>query len=1520
MVTCVKERQEIADAVTNVKTETYINPDYSGGLYTPELESDACGIGLITHIKGEKSHRLIDNALTMLERMEHRGATGAEANTGDGSGISLQLPHSFFQGLTQRKQIELPEFGHYGVATVFYPQDDALFQRCKILMNDIMDELDLEPLMYRKVPTDRSGIGATALSVEPKQYHILIKPKDDISFVDLERRLYVFRKYVIHHIHQLYPNAIDSFYVPSCSYKTIIYKGQLTTFQLRTYYPDLQNDALKSAIAIVHSRFSTNTVPKWKLAQPFRVVAHNGEINTIQGNKHWWEAREAILKSDIFTPDEMEKIYPVIGTELSDSGSFDNVLEFLVMAGYSLPHALMMMIPQAWQHDEQMDDELKAFYNYHQHLMEPWDGPAAMCFTDGKLVGARVDRNGLRPARYLQTKDDFLVVSSEVGVFDVAPENIKHNGRLQPGRLLIADLEKGELLRDREIKAQMAKQEPYGEWLTKHQLHIDAVTANDFTGSVEFDDQTLVQKSLLFGMDREAINYIVKPMANQGKYPVSSMGTDTPLAILSQKPQHLSHYFKQLFAQVTNPPIDPIRERHVMSLHMLLGGAQNILQPGAEHCQFIQLDSPVLNVDNFFKLYNNTLPQFKVGNLQVLFRADGQPGRLQAALNTLCSSAEALVRSGCNILNLTDRTNNFNSTPIPSLLAVGAVHQHLLKQGLRSQTSLMVCAGDVWEGHHFATLIGYGANAVYPYMAYAAITKEFRAGQLSNVNSIEEGNENYQKAIETELLKIISKIGVSTLQSYHGSQIFEVLGLADEVVEQCFNGSVSRIGGIGFAGIATECLTRYGLAFAEKIPKVLPTVGRVQWKRDGEQHLFNPKTIHHLQHAVRRGDSDSYRKYAEAINAEVEHPVTLRQLLDLRKGDSIDIAEVEPVQNILKRFATGAMSFGSISYEAHTTLAIAMNRIGGKSNSGEGGEDPIRYELTPEGDNLNSAIKQVASGRFGVTAEYLSNAVELQIKMAQGAKPGEGGQLPGHKVNDWIARVRLSTPGVGLISPPPHHDIYSIEDLAQLIFDLKNSNPKARINVKLVSKCGVGVIASGVAKAHADVILISGHDGGTGASPLTSIQHAGLPWELGLAETHQTLLKNQLRDRVTIQADGQIRTGKDIAIATLLGAEEWGVASAALVAEGCIMMRKCHLNTCPVGIATQDPELRKRFAGKVEHVVNFFHFLAEELREIMASLGFRTVNEMVGKVEMLKVRSGLKHWKHKSIDMSRILYWSEHSETVGQYKQLEQDHAIDNVLDRKLIRQLQSGASEIETEIVNTDRAVGAMLSNYVVTLPKHERPHNFKVNFKGFAGQSFGVFLNHGINFDLTGQANDYFGKGLSGGSISVKPYASSDFEAAKNIIIGNVAFYGATSGQAFIAGRAGERFCVRNSGAEVVVEGIGDNGCEYMTGGIAVIIGDIGKNFAAGMSGGLAYIHDADASLETKTNMDGISLERLDSADVERVKAMLEEHVARTQSVRAKALLKNWSEVSKQFTKVFPLEYKRALSEMAEQQKKVA
>jgi len=1499
------------------------------GLYVPQLEKDSCGTGLIANLNGEKTHQVVEDALTMLQNMEHRGACGCEPNTGDGAGILIQTPHEFFVRKCREMKVDLPEFGQYGVGVVFFPLDRTLRNQCRFLLNDYIDELGFELLGYRKVPTDNEMLGDTAVSVEPRMEHYFVKPKQELAPKALERRLYVLRKFATHKIHQTYPLTKDIFYITSFSYKTVIYKGQLTTFQLRPYFPDLRDESLKSAIALVHSRFSTNTVPKWKLAQPFRYIAHNGEINTIMGNLNWWKSKEKLLKSSLFTDDELEKLFPICGTNLSDSANFDNVLEFLVLSGRSLPTAMMMMIPEAWQHDEQMADEKRAFYEYHKTMMEPWDGPASVCFTDGILVGATLDRNGLRPSRYLLTEDNRLIVASEAGVLPVDQSKVVLKGRLQPGKILIADLDEHRIIGDEELKSTICSRSPYRDWLDKYRLSLDDLEAAKPARSATAD-RPLLTRQQLFGFTKEDLKVIIAPMITEGKDPIGSMGADTPLAVLSHQTQHLANYFKQLFAQVTNPPIDPIRERSVMSLYSMLGNAGNILENLPEDARFLHLDTPVLTNADLAKIKTINHPDFKTGVIDIVFEANNQPGRLKAAIDQICATAEDLTRKGFNILVLSDRTADMFKAPIPSLLAAGAVHHHLIRAGLRRDTSIVVESGDVRETHHFATLIGYGVNAINPYMAYATLLdlKEKRFFEQDYAD--EDLYKIYNKAVGKGLLKIMSKIGISTLQSYQGAQIFEILGLNQEVVDKCFAGSVSRIEGIGFDGIAEESLTRHRLAFAEKSTKKpqLETGGVFQWKRRGEAHTFNPQTIHLLQFSTRKNDYTAYKKYAKLINNQNEKALTLRGLLTFRRGKSIPLEEVEPVENILKRFATGAMSFGSISHEAHSTLAVAMNRIGGKSNSGEGGEDEIRFLRKPNGDWERSAIKQVASGRFGVTSHYLANAEELQIKMAQGAKPGEGGQLPGHKVDDWIGRVRHSTPGVGLISPPPHHDIYSIEDLAQLIYDLKNANQKARINVKLVSKAGVGIIASGVAKAHADAILISGHDGGTGASPLTSIRHAGLPWELGLAESHQTLVRNKLRDRVTLQTDGQIRTGRDIAIATLLGAEEWGVATAALVVEGCIMMRKCHMNTCPVGIATQDPELRKRFTGKPEHVINFFRFLAEDLREIMAELGFRTINEMVGRVEMLKTKQNVEYWKYKQLDLSPILYQEPVDESIGQYKRVPQDHGIDKVLDRKLIIHakpaLEFGQKVSTTfSIKNTDRATGAMLSNEISNRYEGEGlpEATIEYRFRGSAGQSFGAFGAPGIQFTLEGEANDYFGKGLSGGRLIVVPDRDAKFEASDNIIIGNVAFYGATNGEAFIKGMAGERFCVRNSGVKTVVEGIGDHGCEYMTGGIAVILGETGKNFAAGMSGGIAYVYNPEGAFEQQVNRGMIDLDPMEENDFDAVRTLIRKHFHYTSSKRALDILNDWDSCKQHFTKVMPRDFKAVLErrKMAKQEEEV-
>jgi glutamate synthase (NADPH/NADH) large chain len=1488
------------------------------GLYVPQLEKDSCGIGMIANLDGRKTHETVENALAMLKNMEHRGACGCEPDTGDGAGILLQMPHDFFKHKTKELGFELPEFGKYGVGVMFFPKDRNLRRQCRVLFNDYIDDLGFELLGYRKVPTDNEEIGESALAVEPRMEHVFVKSAEEWDNKTLERKLFILRKFAVHNIHNTFPQSKDSFYIASFSYKTIVYKGQLTTFQLRAYFPDLHDERVKSAIAMVHSRFSTNTVPQWRLAQPFRYIAHNGEINTITGNVNWWRSKEKQLEAELFTAQEMELILPVIGQGLSDSACFDNVLEYMVLSGRSLPTALMMMIPEAWQDDPEMPDYKKAFYQYHENLMESWDGPASVVFTDGILVGATLDRNGLRPSRYLVTEDNTLILASEAGALEVDQSKIIYKGRLQPGKMLIVDIDEQRIIGDEELKKTICSRLPYRKWLDENQISLDDLPDGDNQkAQIRIDDKTLFTNQQVFGYTKEDIKYLLEPIIEQGKDPIGSMGIDVPLAVLSHQSQHLANYFKQLFAQVTNPPIDPIRERSVMSLHMLLGGMRDIAKSRPLNSKAIRLQHPVLSNEDLAKIKYINHPDFRAGVINIVFKPDGQKGRLKAAIDHICATAEDFARNGVEMLVLSDRNTNSKFAPIPSLLAIGAVHHHLIKEGLRANTSLIIEAGDVRETHHFATLIGFGASAINPYMAFSSLAGLKKKGLFPDMGYFEI-YKIYQKAIGKGLLKIMSKIGISMLQAYQGAQIFEILGLSQTVVDKCFKGAVSRIEGIGFDGIAEEVLVRHRIAFPEnELPNPQLEVGGLyQWKQRGEKHIFNPKTIHYLQYSTRTGNYDLYKKYAKLINEQTEKACTLRGLFQFRKGQSIPIEQVEPAENIMKRFATGAMSFGSISNEAHSTLAIAMNRIGGKSNSGEGGEDATRFTPKENGDSERSAIKQVASGRFGVTSHYLTNADELQIKMAQGAKPGEGGQLPGHKVNDWIAKVRHSTPGVGLISPPPHHDIYSIEDLSQLIFDLKNANRAARINVKLVSKAGVGIIASGVAKAHADAILISGHDGGTGASPWSSIRHTGLPWELGLAESHQTLVKNKLRDRVVLQTDGQLRTGRDIAIATLLGAEEWGVATAALVVQGCIMMRKCHVNTCPVGIATQDPELRKRFAGEVDYVINFFKFLAEDLREHMAQLGFKTIDEMVGKVEMLRVNKNLEYWKYKQLDLSPILYKEPADEENAQFKTVEQDHGLDAVLDWQLIQAARPALQNQEKvtgefKIVNIDRAVGTMLSNEISKkyhgkgLP--EGTINFK--FKGSAGQSFGAFSAKGLFFELEGESNDYFGKGLSGSTIAVYPDAAAKFNASDNIIIGNVALYGATSGQVFVRGMAGERFAVRNSGATAVIEGIGDHGCEYMTGGLVLCLGKTGKNFAAGMSGGVAYVFDENNEFERNCNMEMVDLDPLLEADLNLIYQLLTQQKEYTNSDRATYMLQNWKKIQQQFIKVMPKEYKRVL-----------
>lgn len=1493
------------------------------GLYTPDLERDSCGTGLIADLSGGCTHQLVQDALEMLENMEHRGACGCEPNTGDGAGILVQIPHDFFVEKCKTLGFSLPEFGTYGVGMIFFPKEESLRAHCRIIFNDFIDELAFDLLGYRPVPTDNTGLGESAIAVEPFMEQVFVRPKVALDPETLERRLYVLRKFVTHQIQESFPQWRDHFYIPSFSYKTIVYKGQLTTYQLRAYFPDLREQNFRSKVALVHSRFSTNTNPKWKLAQPLRYIAHNGEINTITGNLNWWKSKEKMLNSGRFSSEELEKLKPICGEALSDSGNFDNVLEFLVLTGFPLAHALMIMIPEAWEYEDQMEDYKRAFYEYHKTIMEPWDGPASICFTDGKVAGAMLDRNGLRPSRYVFTNDHRLIIASEAGALPLDQSKVLAKGRLQPGKILIADLDKKLVVADKELKAQICKRLPYREWLDRYRIFLEDLPGDTSTKET-ITGNALLQGQQLFGFTREDVKVIVSPMVQNGEEPIGSMGADTPFAILSQRTQHFSNYFKQLFAQVTNPPIDPIRERSVMSLFAMLGGAGNILELAPERAKFIHLDTPVLTNAELTKIKHIRQDDFKSAVIDILFKPDGQKGRLRAAIHQVCAIAEDKVRNGANILILSDRLADVHFAPIPSLLAVGAVHHHLIREGLRSRTSLVVEAGDVWETHHFATLVGYGASAVNPYMAYATIADSQNNGFFDPEKPWSTLEQYYNKALSKGLLKIMSKIGISTFQSYQGAQIFEALGIHKTVIEECFTGTVSRIQGIGYDEIAREVIVRHRLAFAEKeaLHDQLDVGGVYQWKQQGETHLLNPQTIHFLQYASRKNDWQAYRKYAQLVNDQDEKTLTLRGLFAFRKGKSIPIEAVEPIENIFKRFATGAMSFGSISYEAHATLAIAMNRIGAKSNSGEGGEDEARFERKENGDWERSAVKQVASGRFGVTSHYLANADELQIKMAQGAKPGEGGQLPGYKVDDWIGKVRHSTPGVSLISPPPHHDIYSIEDLAQLIFDLKNANQQARISVKLVSKAGVGIIASGVAKAHADAILISGHDGGTGASPLTSIRHAGLPWELGLAETQQTLVKNKLRDRVTLQVDGQIRTGRDLAIATLLGAEEWGIATAALIVQGCVMMRKCHLNTCPVGIATQDPALRQRFTGDPQHLINFFTFLAQDLREIMAMLGFKTVEEMVGKVEMLRLKSHIQHWKYQKLDLSPILYKQPAEPSVGLYKKVEQDHGIQAVLDRQLIERARPALEEKQVvkgqfAIRNVDRAVGTMLSHEI---SKHFGSQGLpegiiQFHFRGSAGQSFGAFGVKGLHLSLEGEANDYFGKGLSGGQLIVFADREATFEAHRNIIIGNVALYGATSGEAYICGMAGERFAVRNSGAKAVVEGIGDHGCEYMTGGVVVILGETGKNFAAGMSGGVAYVFNTQGKFEQRLNTEMVAVDPMEAADYKLIWEMIWQHLQYTKSKLAQRLLNDWEDFKLAFVKVMPKDYKFVLQKkMAE------
>ncbi|MBK9925286.1 MAG: glutamate synthase large subunit [Anaerolineales bacterium] len=1496
------------------------------GMYDPQFEHDACGLGIVVNINGEKSHRILEQALTVLENLTHRGARGTEPNTGDGAGIVIQTPHKFLKKKAARHNFSIPELGQYGVGIVFLPPDSNQRRAIEVHFEKIIAAEGQRVLGWRTVKTYNAELGESAKRAEPKMRMIFVgRNPSIIEDMDFERKLYVIRRRAEKEIR--YGAQFEGgkyFYIASLSYKTLVYKGMLVSDQLKGYFPDLSDPDMESGLAVVHSRFSTNTFPSWERAHPYRYVSHNGEINTVRGNVNWLRAQEEYLESSLFGS-ELKKALPIMQPDGSDTGMFDNCLELLTLSGRSLPHAMMMMIPEPWSRHETMPDDKRAFYEFHANLMEPWDGPAAMCFTDGVMVGASLDRNGLRPARYYVTKDGQVIMASEVGVIDIPVENVAYKGRLKPGRMLLIDTGEGRIIRDEEIKQKLASEHPYRDWLNKYQVTLEDLPKPKAELIPQADHASVMQRLQAFGYTDEDLSVILTPMAKDGVEPLGSMGNDAALAVLSDKPKLLYNYFKQLFAQVTNPPIDAIREELVISTEVMVGAESNMLEPTPQSCHQIRLEIPLLTNEDMAKINYSKIPGFASTKLPILFPAGSGGAGLEKALENIFKAADAAIARGFNLIILSDRGMDKDNTPIPALLAVAGMHHHLIRQGKRTQVGLILESGEPREVHHFAALIGYGATAINPYLAYEAVEDLVAQGVLNGTES-KKAVKNYLKAATKGIVKTLSKMGISAIQSYCGAQIFEAIGIHQSVIDKYFTWTPSRIGGIDIDVIAQEAEMRHKQGFPKRpmVSNVLPTGGEYQWRREGEYHLFNPQTIHKLQKAVRNNSYTDFKEYSALLNAEVAQKGTLRGLFEFKDmGRSIPLEEVESVEDIMRRFKTGAMSYGSISKEAHEALAIAMNRIGGKSNTGEGGEDPERYTPMPNGDSKNSAIKQVASARFGVTSEYLVNAQELQIKMAQGAKPGEGGQLPGRKVYPWIAKVRHSTPGVGLISPPPHHDIYSIEDLAELIHDLKNANHEARISVKLVSEVGIGTIAAGVAKAHADVVLVSGHDGGTGASPYSSIKHAGLPWELGLAETHQTLVMNNLRDRIVVETDGQLKTGRDVVIAALLGAEEFGFATAPLVALGCIMMRVCHLDTCPAGVATQNPELRKRFAGDPAHVVNFMRFIATEMREIMAQLGFRTVDEMVGHSDLLQMNNAVTHWKSKGLDFSSLLYQPDVDASVSQTCKVKQDHGLERTLDAKVLLDLCKPALEkgepvrAEVPIRNIHRSVGVRLGSEVTRrygaagLPDD----TIRLSFKGSAGQSFGAFIPKGISLILEGDTNDYVGKGLSGGKVVVYPPAGSTFVAEDNIIIGNVAFYGATGGEAYVRGRAGERFCVRNSGMEAVVEGVGDHGCEYMTGGRVVVLGGTGRNFAAGMSGGIAYVFDEEDELPSRCNKEMVSLQKLtDASEIEYVKGMLQRHVAATQSDFAKHILSNWEESLPKFVCVLPNDYARMMQMVKE------
>jgi len=1474
------------------------------GLYDPANERDACGIGFVANIRGQKSHDIIVKGIQVLLNLTHRGACGCDPETGDGAGVLIQIPHHFFARECARLGFTLPAAGEYGVGMTFLPVEPHQRLQCEGILERIVREEGLTVLGWRDTPIDGSAIGRVARVSQPYIQQIFVGRAKGMTEDQLERKLYVVRKRAEAEIGDTDLAEKSFFYIPSLSARTVVYKGLLLAPQIANFYPELRDPEVVSALCLVHQRFSTNTFPTWQLAHPYRYIAHNGEINTLRGNVNWMHARQSVLASPLFGAD-IKKLFPIIQPAGSDSAAFDNALELLMLSGRDIAHSMAMLIPEAWSKNEHMNPQKRAFYEYHASLMEPWDGPAAIAFTDGRSIGATLDRNGLRPARYLVTHDGLIIMASEAGVLPVKPEEVKQKGRLQPGKMLLVDTAEGRIVADKELKQRLYSRNPYQLWIKENQITLDSLPEPPREHGI--DHETLLQRQRAFGYTDEDLRMILAPMAEKGEEPVGSMGTDTPLACLSDKPQPLFHYFKQLFAQVTNPPIDPIREELVMSLTSYIGTERNILAETPQHCHTLKLPHPILTNHDLEKLRRVSQGDFLATTLPMLFPVEDGAKGLERALDQLAKRASLAIKSGYTLLILSDRGLDSDYAPIPSLLALAAVHNHLVREETRTQVALIIESGEPREVMHFALLIGYGASAVNPYLALETLQP---AGQNS-----ERAVANFIKAINKGLLKTFSKMGISTLQSYRGAQVFEAIGLRKLLVDKYFTGTASRIEGVGLEVLAEEAIRKHRHAFQplSESDTELAVGGNYQFRARGEYHLYNPQTIAKLQHAVRRESFSTFQEYTELIDQQNRQLATLRGLLEIKESaEPIPLGEVEAAASIVKRFATGAMSFGSISREAHETLARAMNRIGGKSNTGEGGEDEERYR-----DDRRSAIKQVASGRFGVTASYLVNADELQIKMAQGAKPGEGGQLPGHKVDETIARVRHSIPGVGLISPPPHHDIYSIEDLAQLIYDLKNVNPRARISVKLVAETGVGTVAAGVAKAHADVVLISGDSGGTGASPLSSIKHAGVPWELGLAETHQVLVLNDLRGRIRVQTDGKMQTGRDVVIAALLGAEEFGFATAPLVAMGCIMMRKCHLNTCPVGIATQDPALRAKFAGKPENVINFFFFIAEQVRQYMARLGCRTFDEMVGRVDLLDARQAIDHWKAKGLDFSAILYNPQMPRRIARRCVQAQDHGLDQALDYKLIDHaadaLENGTRiEIKLPIRNIHRTVGAMLSGEIARrhgsrgLPED----TIRFQFSGSAGQSFGAFLARGVTLELEGDANDYVGKGLSGGRLVIYPPRGSTFLPEENILIGNVALYGATSGEAFFNGMAGERFAVRNSGATAVVEGLGDHGCEYMTNGLVVVLGKVGRNFAAGMSGGLAYVLDEQGDFAARRcNQAGVDLEPVPGEDVASLRDLIERHADSTGSPRGKWVLENWEQMLPKFIKVFPHEYKRVL-----------